>query len=165
MKKLVLLFFFLTSCASFKNVSGKAYIDKNSRITVLPLINNSETPLSGFKAKNIIENELFSKNLNIILLDLNLDDDNISEKDLSKVFQTLKEKNIDYVFYGYVNEWRYKAGIDSEPAVSLTVNLYDLKNSEIIWSGSASKTTSSYKSLGIVSQKLIKKLLSDVEVK
>lgn len=164
-KLLVLASFFVLSCSSFKNISNKIYLTKNSKIIVTPLINNSESPLSGLKAKNIIENELISKKLTIYPFETFTEGDSLTEKDLKDIFESLRNKDVEYVFYGYVNEWRYKAGIDSEPAVSLTINLYDLKNNKIIWSGSASETKSSYKSVGIVSQKVIKKILSTINVR
>jgi len=152
------------SCFSFKNISNPVNINKNDKICVIPFINNSETPLAGLKAKNIIENFLFSKKFNIVACDI-VENDTFTEKEIKEYFEVLKTKDINFVFFGYINEWRYKAGVDSEPAVSLTINLYDLKNDKLILSASGSKTSSSYKSLGIVSQELIKKLLSKINSK
>jgi len=152
------------SCFSFKNISNPVNINKNDKICVIPFINNSETPLAGLKAKNIIENFLFSKKFNIVACDI-VENDTFTEKEIKEYFEVLKTKDINFVFFGYINEWRYKAGVDSEPAVSLTINLYDLKNDKLILIASSSKTSSSYKSLGIVSQELIKKLLSKINSK
>jgi len=163
--KIIIIFsLFLTSCFVFKNISESVKIESKSNVCVLPFINNSETPSSGLKVKNIVENFLFTKKIKISSCDL-VENDNFTDKDLKDYLESLKSKNIDFVFFGYVNEWRYKAGVDSEPAVSLTINLYDLKNDKLIWSASGSKTSSSYKSIGIVSQELIKKLLSKIKSK
>ncbi len=165
MKKLIISSFLFISCYGFKNISNNVVINKNSIVAVIPLINNSETPMSGFKAKNIIENELFVKKINVYTTDFNLENDYFTESQLKEIISSFKTKNIDYLIYGYVNEWRYRSGIDSEPAVSLTLNLYDLKNDKVIWSASGSLTRSSYQSVGTVSQKLIKKLLSSISTK
>jgi len=165
--KNVLFFIFLlffVSCSGFKNTSGPILIKNKSLVCVLPFINNSETPMAGLKAKNIVENFLFTKEIEIKDCEI-IGDDSLTDKDIKDYIESLKSKNIDFVFFGYVNEWRYKAGVDFEPAVSLTINLYDLKNDKLIWSSSGSKTSSSYNSVGIVSQKLIKKLLSSIKSK
>lgn len=166
MKKIVIFVFLIfSSCATFKNISGDFFIEKKDIVAVLPFINNSETPMSGFKAKNIVENELYSKKINILPFENNIDQENFSEKDIKQIFTQLKEKGVSYALYGYVNEWRYKTGIDSEPAVSLTINLYDLKNDKIVWTGSGSKSLSSYSSVGITAQKLVKSILSSLKSK
>lgn len=153
----------LVACSSFRNVSGTLSINKNGKIAVLPFINNSETPMSGFKAKNLVENELYSKNLFVSPFQFQSAGESFSEKEAREALSSLKEKGIDYAFYGYVNEWRYKAGVDAEPAVSLTVNLYDLKTERVIWSASGSRAMSSYKSAGLAAQKLVKELLKSVK--
>lgn len=147
-------------CASFVSISKPPRLDKKAKMAVFPLMNNSETPMSGFKAKNIVENILYSKGFSIEPLKDFSNDENFSEKEIKEALLQLKEEGIAYAIYGYVNEWRYKSGADYEPAVSLTLNLYDLKNEKIVWSSSGSLSMSSYKSCGIAAQKLIKKLLS-----
>lgn len=150
-------------CASFSNTSKSPILDKKLKMVVFPFINNSETPMSGFKAKNIVENFLYSKGFSIEPLKDFSSDENFSEKEIKEALAQLKEEGITYAIYGYVNEWRYKSGADYEPAVSLTLNLYDLKNEKILWSSSGSKSMSSYKSCGITAQKLIRDLLSNLK--
>ncbi|MEF3280068.1 MAG: DUF4136 domain-containing protein [Elusimicrobiota bacterium] len=162
MKKIFILSSFLiVSCSSFKNISKVPQIDKTEKIAVLPFVNNSETPLSGLKAKNMVENELYYKKFNLSTFEEMKGSDSFSEKDVYEAIISLKNK-VRYVFYGYVNEWRYKAGVDAEPAVSITINLYDIKNEKVIWSASGSKNMSSYNSTGLTAQKLIKKLMSPI---
>lgn len=162
MRKIV---FFITSislisCLSNKNVSKTPQLDKSSKITVLTFINNSETPSSGLKVKNIVENELFSKGYNVVFLNSDSDTDTISEKDIYKKIDEMR-KDVRYFVFGYVNEWRYKSGIDFEPAVSLTINIYDTKNDSIIWSGRISKNGSSYSSTSNIASKAVKKILNN----
>lgn len=151
----------LISCMSFKNISPKMIeIDKSSKIAVLTFINNSETPSAGLKIKNIVENELFSKNYNVYFLNSDSDTDNITEKDIYGKIEEMKSK-VRYFVFGYVNEWRYKSGIDFEPAVSITLNIYDSKTESIIWSGRISQNGSSYTSTSYLASKAIKKVLKN----
>lgn len=161
MKKLTyltLVIISFISCVSSKNISKTPKLNKLEKIAILTFINNSETPSSGLKIKNIVENEFFSKGYNVVFLNSDYDTDNISEKEIYKKINEMK-KDIRYFVFGYVNEWRYKSGIDFEPAVSLTLNIYDTKSDSIIWSGRISKNGSSYSSTSNIASKAIKKLL------
>lgn len=162
MKKLILVVFSLSfiSCFSNKNISKIPKLDKSSRMIVLTFINNSETPSSGLKIKNIVENEFFSKGYNVVFLNSDSDTDTISEKDVYKKIDEM-HKEARYFVFGYVNEWRYKSGIDFEPAVSLTINIYDTKSDSIIWSGRISKNGSSYSSTSNIASKAVKKILKN----
>jgi hypothetical protein len=153
------------SCSSYHNISSEYNITPSDKVSVLPLINNSEYPMSGLKAKSIIESELYLKKINIVNFEVIEENEGFSEKDIKQILTDLKNKDISYAFYGYVNEWRYKAGIDSEPAVSITLNLYDLKNDRVVWTASSSKTSLSYSSTGVVAQKLINSMLSKIIIK
>lgn len=64
---------------------------------------------------------------------------------------------------GTVNEWRYKVGLDGEPAVSVTLKLIDMRNGRVIWSAVGSKMGSSRSSLGNVGQRLIDSMLNQIE--
>jgi len=163
MKKFILLSAIaLISCSTFKNISKISQFNRSEKIAVLPFVNNAETPMSGLKVKNMIENELYYKNLNVAAFESSKNGDSFSEKDISDSIQAMNDK-VGYIFYGYVNEWRYKAGIDAEPAVSITINLYDTKNHKVIWSASGSKNMSSYKSTSLAAQKLIKRLMTHIK--
>lgn len=161
MKKVVYLIgivIFFVSCISSKNISRAPKLNKSEKIAVLTFINNSETPSSGLKVKNIIENELFSKGYNVVFLNADHETDNITEKEIYKKIDEMK-KDIKYFVFGYINEWRYKSGIDFEPAVSLTINIYDAKSDSIVWSGRISENGSSYSSTSNIASKAVKKLL------
>ncbi|MCX7641639.1 MAG: DUF4136 domain-containing protein [Elusimicrobiales bacterium] len=162
MKKIIFITIIIsiTSCTSFKNLSKIPKIDKASNFAVLTFINNSETPSSGLKIKNIIENELFTKGYNIVFLNSDSETDNITEQEIYNKIEEMKSKARYFVF-GYVNEWRYKSGIDFEPAVSITLNIYDSKDNSIIWSGRISQNASSYSSTSQIASKAVKKLLKN----
>ena len=64
-----------------------------------------------------------------------------------------------YALAGAVDEWRYKVGIDGEPAVGLALNVIDVASGEILWSGAGGKTGWSRESLSGVAQRLTRQLL------
>ena len=63
---------------------------------------------------------------------------------------------------GAVDEWRYKVGIDGEPAVGVALNVIDVGSGEILWSGAGGKTGWSRESLSGVAQRLMRQLLLPV---
>ena len=69
-----------------------------------------------------------------------------------------------YAIYGAVDEWRYKVGIDGEPAVGVALHIMDLQNNSVVWSGVGGKSGWSRESLAGVAQKLIKQLLATAPI-
>jgi hypothetical protein len=56
---------------------------------------------------------------------------------------------------GSVQEWRYKVGIDGEPAVGVTMKVLDLSTGQIVWSVSGAKSGWSRQALSAVAQSLL----------
>ena len=133
MKKFFIFLFliFFLGCSS---VQKDIYVNnlKKSSIKVLPFKNLSQTPYAGIKAMDIIKGVLRSKGFKIV-------DNNSSA---------------NYFLYGRVIEWRYKVGIDGEPAVSVYIEIKD-KNSTLVYSGIASKSCFGNKSLSVCAQEMM----------
>jgi hypothetical protein len=70
-----------------------------------------------------------------------------------------REQGIRYGLTGVVQEWRYKVGIDGEPAVGVTLQVLDLSTGQIIWSASGAKSGWSREALSAVAHKLLYQLL------
>lgn len=153
---LVFLLFLLLSCANVIN-KGIFKPNKEGTYAVLPFENYTETPLAGYRVAAITEGVLKSKGFKVIRIwEYSYNDP--SKEDLKQLFEKAK-KISDYIVSGTVNEFRYKTGIDGEPAVSITVYIYS-KNGQRIFTGTASASGWSHESLGTVAQKLINKLFS-----
>ncbi|EQD28248.1 lipoprotein, partial [mine drainage metagenome] len=73
------------------------------------------------------------------------------------------QNRIQYALTGSVQEWRYKTGVDGEPAVSVTFNLVDMTTGKTVWSATGSRTGWSRSSVGSVGQTLIDQLLIPIE--
>ncbi len=144
MKKVLALFFlflFVTGCSVMqKDTFSK--IDKNVTVTILPFKNLSETPYAGVKASLVAEGVLRSKGYRVVRGYKLFNDKPI-----------LKDENSTYTLRGKVIEWKYKTGIDGEPAVSLYVELKD-RNGSVLFSSVASKSDLGHKSLGIVAEEI-----------
>lgn len=150
---------FSISCARI--VTSKQYLNlpSENKIYVLPLENLTETPLAGRRVASILEGVLRTKGFKVESRIQGLEERDYSAKEILKLMGKIKEKSVRYVFSGSVNEYRYKTGIDGEPAVSVSINLYDLHKDKIIWSSTGAATGWSYESLGTVTQKLLNNLI------
>lgn len=56
-------------------------------------------------------------------------------------------------------EWRYKSGMDGEPAVGMTLEIVDIESGRGIWSAGGARTGWYWDAVSGVAQKLIRKLL------
>lgn len=134
----------LNSCSTLeKNIlKNKFPIDKT--IVILPFENLTQTPYAGLKASSITEGVLRSKGINIVR-GYEVNDGKVVLKKLSKS---------EYFLKGKVIEWRYKTGIDGEPAVSLYLELVD-ESGNIIWSATGSRSQWGHKSVSLTAQELL----------
>jgi hypothetical protein len=79
-----------------------------------------------------------------------------------KKLEWARSQQIRYVLTGEVEEWRYKVGVDGEPAVGLTFELVDVDTGKTVWSGTGSRTGWSRSGLASVANKLIGDVLAPV---
>jgi hypothetical protein len=75
-----------------------------------------------------------------------------------------KTQKFDYAVTGSVEEWRYKAGIDGEPAVGVTVRFLDLAKNVTVWSASGSKTGGSADNASGTALKLLDAIVAELEL-
>lgn len=160
MKKILFLCFFvlIASCSTITNIDKSKADLKNKIITVLPFENYTETPLAGLRVKSITEGVLTSKGYKIAFQQINQDKD-YSPSEIKSMIEKLKEDNIDYAITGSVNEFRYKTGIDGEPAVSITLKIYDIKEGRELYTSVGSKTGWSHESITTVAQKILNSII------
>lgn len=161
-KKFILLFVFISSfiisCSSVVNTEKFSTNLKNKKIIVIPFENYTETPLAGLRVASITYGVMTSKSYNVINFNVK-DDKDYKPEEIKSMIEKAKNENYDYAVSGSVNEFRYKTGIDGEPAVSLTLMIYDLKNDKVVYSAVGSKTGWSHESLTTVAQKILNKII------
>ncbi len=151
LKLLSIAFFTLiASCAMINKTP--VTVPKSQECAILPFSNLSDTPLAGERVAAILYGVLKSKGYRTVLFFTPREKD-YTEKEIENLRQKAKEK-FNCVIEGSVNEWRYKAGIDGEPAVSIT---YIVENDGKTFSGTISGSDWGHKSLGLLTQELFNK--------
>ena len=136
-------------------------------ITILPFLNRSETPLAGERAESIALSVLRRQGMTQLQLytaepqanGLPILDD---ARRLRLATEQAIEQGMRYAISGSVEEWRYKRGIDGEPAVGLSLRLVDLSSGKVLWSGSAARSGWSRESLSGTAQKVLEELASRI---
>jgi hypothetical protein len=141
--------------------------DLNARWVLLPIANHTETPQAGLRAEAITETVLRSlgvKSLERYPATLNADTllDPAERKQQDAALAWAKSKDAQYALTGAVEEWRYKVGVDGEPAVGISLQVVDLKSGAVVYSASGGKSGWSREALSAVAQKLLRDLLSDL---
>jgi len=141
------------SCSNTASVPLKSKLkSKNNKIIVLPFKNYSDTYLAGYRVASILNGVLRVKGYNVV--DNVVINEENEKVNVSKLIDKYRDY-ADYIIYGTVNEFRYKTGIDAEPAVSFTINIYDTKRDKVIYTFSESDSSWSFDSLTTVTQNLL----------
>jgi polysaccharide biosynthesis protein PelC len=134
---------------------------------VLPIENHTETVNAGQRAASIVTSFLYSQGFkNVRQYPAPGGDDALFEAsngdELAKAKQWAQHSKLHYALAGAVNEWRYKVGVDGEPAIGIALQVIDLDTDTVIWTGMASKTGWSRDAASAVAQDLVKQLLVPV---
>jgi len=166
----VILLLTLSLSCSVSQVHDGPGVSKKLRWVMLPVINLSLTPQAGIRTEAILETHL--RSIGIINLEIypyqitksGLPD--LNERHRYEVaFKTVRKLNYDYAITGTIDEWRYKSGLDGEPAVGVSLKIIDMKTGKIVWSVSGSRTGWGYESVSGTVNKLLEKLLSNLNFK
>jgi polysaccharide biosynthesis protein PelC len=155
-------------CASNVHTAvNKTTLDSGSKWALLPLTNNTDTPQAALAAEAIVEHQLRLRGVaSLQHYPIALSRDNLFEPSERKVVEEAKNwaktQGIRFGVTGSVEEWRYKVGIDGEPAVGVSLSVLDLSNNEVVWSASGAKSGWSRHALSATAQSLLADMLGDL---
>ncbi len=161
--KLLVLAFIVSGCSTLSTVSKPISealdaVDKEGNakevtISIFALKNYTDTPQAGMRASNIIEGILLAKGYKVV--------SHVSEKSysLKKSKKIAKKDESKYFLSGGISEWRYKTGIDGEPAVSIQTTIYKTKNAKVAWSATGSDSDWGNSSIGTTAHDLLELML------
>ena len=141
-------------------------LDRGAKWVMLPFGNHTETPQAGLRAEAITETVLRSLGISDLRqFPVTPAPDVLVEPTDPKAMETAmawaKAQQARYAMTGSVDEWRYKVGVDGEPAVGVSLRLIDLQSNQVVWSAGGGRTGWSREAVSAVAQKLIKALLTE----
>ncbi len=139
---------------SYLNSDGTK-TSKGVTLSTFRLANYTNTPRAGMRVANLFQGILVTKGFKITSHIA----DKLPTKEAARAI-ALKDGS-RYFTYGGVSEWRYKTGIDGEPAVSIVCSIYETKNSNLVWSATGSDNDWGNGSLGQLAQELLDQMLGN----
>lgn len=152
-----------SACTSIEH-SASVKLDRQAIWVVLPIINLSETPQAGLRLESLLESQLRVAGVaNLkrypaeVGADLLLDPRETRMQEQAAVWA--KAQGARYAITGTVNEWRYKTGVDGEPAVGVTLQIVNAQDGAVLYSANGARTGWSRESLAAVAHKLTRELL------
>ncbi len=157
----------LASCAT-QHSQAPLTLDQSAAWAVLPFANHSQTPMAGERVESLTVSALRQRLLPEI--------DRIAPKvaatttlplldDTARFDQAMEQARLQGIVYavtGSVEEWRYKTGLDGEPAVGITIRVIEIATGKTLWSSSGARSGWSRESLTGNGQKVIGKLLKEL---
>ena len=165
----MLLAALLCGCTVLDHSPASARFDKQAKWVLLPIVNNTDTAQAGLRAEAVTEALLRARGVaDLAVYPPQLNRDTLFEPAERKVqdeaLKWARGTGARYAVYGAVDEWRYKVGIDGEPAVGITLHVMDLASGAVAWSGAGAKTGWSREALSAVAQKVIRELLAGAQI-
>lgn len=159
----------LSGCATVSRTSSPV-LEKKVKWALLPMENNTETPQAGFRMEALTESILRIKGAQPLeKYPANLTQGGLFEPADAKTVEAAtawaKQSGARYAVTGTVNEWRYKTGVDGEPAVGVTLKIIDLQNRQIIWDAAGARTGWGREAVSAVAQKLLEDLADGISLK
>ncbi len=160
----------LTSACSVSQVQEGNLFPKKARWVMLPIMNLAEAPQAGVRTEAILATHLRAiglSNLDIYSyqpLKSGLPDLNEQHRYAAALKQA-KESDYQYAITGSVEEWRYKSGLDGEPAVGISLRVFNMQTGQVLWSVSGSRTGWGYESVTGTANKLLNQLLGSLKLK
>lgn len=161
---MILSALWLAACSTTSSMSGGAPLAAG-RWALLPFLNHTDTPQAALAAEAIVDHLVRARGQAALeRYPVTLGKDTLFEPAERKVVEEAvawaKKQGARYALGGSVQEWRYKVGIDGEPAVGVKLELIDLSSGTVVWSAAGAKSGWSREALSAVAQKLLTDLLT-----
>lgn len=163
---IVFLAAWLAGCSTVQTVGGEK-LAGTANWALLPFANHTETPQAGLRAEAIAASLLRGQGVaRLQTYPAGLVAETLLEpadRQLAdKAMAWARAQGVRYAVRGEVNEWRYKVGIDGEPAVGLTLQVLDLNDGRVVYSAAGGKSGWSREALSAVAQKLMKDMVAGI---
>jgi TolB-like protein len=159
----------LGACAVLDRSPQANRLERDARWALLPIANHTDVPQAGLRAEAITEGLLRARGVgNLLRYPPNLNPETLFEpaerKAQIEAQKWAREQGVRYAVQGAVDEWRYKVGVDGEPAVGMALQVLDLQSGAVVWSAVGARSGWSRESLAGVAQKLVRDLLGSARI-
>jgi TolB-like protein len=161
-RALVALPLALAACSTV-SVPRAPTLDSSASWALVPMVNHTETPQAGLRAEAILESLLRNGGITTLRrYPSSIGGDALFEpserKGVDQALDWARSQNMRYAVTGTVDEWRYKVGVDGEPAVGFTLQVLDVPTGRVLWSAAGGRTGWSREALSAVAHQLLTRL-------
>lgn len=159
----------LGGCSVMQQSERSINLPADATLVVLPFRNLAQTPQAGQKIAAITGALLRVRDYNVVespqsqqspslTSDLLSDDDALIEDAMNWA----RNQGAQYAVSGSIDEWRYKAGLDGEPAVGVTLNIIELETGKVVWTTTGARTGWGREGVAMAARTLLSDLLNDL---
>lgn len=156
----------LGGCASHTG-NPSPLLPRAAQWGLLPLSNYSQAPQAGERNEQILLSVLIKDGLHPLVYSAPGDIDPVLLSDNERqagALQWARRQKLDYLITGSVEEWRYKSGLDGEPAVGISLRVLEAATGRVLWSTSAARAGWSRESLAGASHKVLDQLVGELRL-
>lgn len=159
----------LAACTVTSHMPDSAVLERGAKWAVLPIANHTDVPQAGLRAEAIADGLLRARGVNQLAaypaaLSPDALFDPVERKLQAEALKWARDQGIRYALTGAVDEWRYKVGVDGEPAVGLALRIVDVQSGQVVWSSVGAKSGWSRDSLAGVAQKLMREMFASARI-
>ncbi|MEL6188805.1 MAG: hypothetical protein AAFU79_29645, partial [Myxococcota bacterium] len=153
----------VAGCATHRvDIDRRAEVPTSPQsIVLLPVVNASGAPLAGDRAEAILTTLLLSKGVEGLERYARPVDAGVPDLDdrrrYDEALASARASGLEIGITGTVVEWRYRPGLDDEPAVSISLRIVEVESGRVLWSGSGSRGARG--TVGAVAQSLLSELV------
>ena len=159
----------LTTGGSSNRTTMVQAITASDKVAMLPVANFTDVPQAGLRVEALLETALRRSGIRqLVVYPPALNPETLFEpserKAQAEAEKWAKAQGMRYVVTAAVNEWRYKVGVDGEPAVGLMLQVKDLSNDQVVYSSAGGRTGGSREALSAVGLQLTTELVAGIRV-
>lgn len=159
---------FLSACATV-DIHGSVPMDRDGSWTLLPILNHSSSPNAGRRVEALLTPLLQRTRLGKFQGYPNRQDalalpDFDDQRHFQSALDWARERKIRYAVAGSVVEWRYRASLEGEPAIAVSLRVVAVESGEVLWSASGAKSGWGKDSLGSTAQDLLREMVKSLNL-
>jgi hypothetical protein len=159
-----------TACAStVMDVNQTSPVMARARWAILPIANYADTPQAGERVEALLETVVRKHGITTLeqYPPIKEDDIHLVMSDRQRYEESLawaRQNHFDYAVSGSVEEWRYKGGLDGEPAVGVSVRVLEVETNRVVWSASGTRTGNGGDNVSGTALELLASLVNELRV-
>jgi hypothetical protein len=158
----------VAGCSTATVQSGQP-LEAAHRWVLLPVQNYAQTPQAGERMEAILATLVRGRGVNnLVIYPTVAAADGMPVLDererYAKSLAWARQQGFDYALTGSVEEWRYKSGVEGEPAVGTSVQVVEVATGQVLWSACGARSGWGRETVSGTAQKLLKDLLANLPV-